>query len=267
MSKNGESSHAQKVANFNELISFVAGYGEAYNPSNESISLTALRELAGIANNSIKAVNLSFPAYNAAVSIREEQFAPLSKLVTRIMNELKSSGVSEPVYNQVLTVARKIRGGRAAAIDTPEDKNTEGEPAPAPKHISVSQMGFDSRAENFDKLVELLAAIPQYNPNTAELKISTLTELSAILKSSNQAVIDAGVILSNARNNRDVILYRDSTGLCDIALAVKNKVIAIFGTQSLQYKQISKLRFPKIVNADLSNAYIANTGVQPPQPD
>ncbi len=267
MASNGESSHAKKVANFNELISFVTGYGEAYNPSNESLSLTALRELAAIATNSIKAVNLAFPAYNAAVSIRETQFAPLSKLVTRIMYELKSSGVSESVYNQVLTVARKIRGGRAAAIDTPEVKTAEDEPAPAPKHISVSQMGFDTRAENFEKLVELLAAIPQYNPNAADLKISALTELSAILKSSNQAVIDAGVPLSNARNNRDVILYRETTGLCDIALAVKNKVIAIFGTRSLQYKQISKLRFPKIVNADLSNAYIANTGGQQPLPD
>ena len=267
MSKNGENSHAKKVTNFNELITFVTGYGEAYNPSNESLSLNALRELAAIAANSVKAVNGVLPAYNAAVSIRETYFAPLSKLVTRIMRGLKSSGVSESVYNQVLTVARKIRGGRAAAIDTTEVKTTEEEPTPAPRHISVSQMGFDTRAENFEKLVELLAAIPQYNPSAADLKINAITELSAILKSSNQAVIDAEMPLSNARNNRDVILYRETTGLCDIALAVKDEVISVFGTNSRQYKQISKLRFPKIVNDDLSNAYIANTGGQQPQPD
>ena len=267
MTKNGEGSHAKKVTNFNELISFVTGYGEDYNPSNESIALPALRELAAIAANSVKAVNGLLSPYNKVVAIRETQFAPLSKLVTRIMNGLKSSGVSDTVYNQVLTVARKLRGERATAIDTPEVKNTEDEPASAPKHISVSQMGFNNRAENFEKLVELLAGIPQYNPSAADLKISALTELSAILKSSNQAVIDAEVPLSNARNNRDVILYRETTGLCDIALAVKNEVISVFGTNSRQYKQISKLRFQKIVNDDLSNAYIAKSGGQPPQPD
>ena len=267
MPNNGESGHANKVANLNELISFVSGYGEAYNPSYEPITLTALGELAAVAANSLAVVNESLPVFNAAASARELQFAPVGKLVTRILNTLRASGVPEPVMTPVNAVVRKIRGNRAVAIDEPDVAATEGEPTPAPRHISVSQMSFDNRAENFGKLVMLLTGIPQYNPNEPELKIAALTELAAILKSTNNAVINAGVTLSNARINRDMILYRDTTGVCDIALAVKNYVKAVFGANSPQYKQISGLKFSRAKTADLSNFFMTSQPVQPPQPD
>lgn len=267
MPNNGESGHASKVTNLNELISFINSYGEAYNPSYEPITPAALNELAAVAANSMAVVNGALPDYNAAASARKLQFAPVSKLVTRILNTLRASGVSKPAMTPVYAIARKVRGNRAATSGEPAAKTTEGEPAPAPRHISVSQMSFDNRAENFGKLVMLLTGIPQYNPNEPELKIAALTELAAILKSTNTTVIETAVTLSNARINRDVILYRNTTGVCDIALAVKNYVKAAFGASSPQYKQISRLRFRKVKCGDLSNHITTSQPVQPPQPD
>lgn len=245
MPNNGETGHAVNVANFNELISFVNGYGSAYNPANSALTLTALRLLAVGAGTAVEGVNAALPAYNAAVSAREVVFVPLSKLVTRIMLFLKASGVSQQVYDQVNTVARKVKGTRASALIKPEAAGEGEEPKPETKQISASQMSFDSRTENFGKLIQLLSSIPQYNPNEEELKVATLTVLLEDLKVKNSAVVAAEVPLSNARIARNNVLYADNTGLCDIALTVKNYVKAVFGSTSPQYKQISKLKFTK----------------------
>lgn len=246
MPNNGETGHAVNVANFNDLITFVTGYGSAYNPTNSVIMLPALQTLSTQAGNAINGVNAALPPYNAAIAAREVAFGPLSKLVTRAMNFLKASGVSQQVYDQVQAVARKVKGERASAIVKPEPA-TEGEAtAPESKQISASQMSYDSRAENFGKLVQLLAGIAEYNPNEEDLKVTTLSSLSADLKARNMAVITAEVPLSNARIVRNDVLYTENTGLCDIALDVKIYVKAVFGSNSPQYKQISKLQFKKL---------------------
>lgn len=246
MPNNSETGHAVNVANFNNLIKFVTGYGEAYNPSNNAIKLPALQELATKATGSLDAVNAAISGYNAAVSVREVQFEPLSKLVTRVMNFLKASGVSEQVYDQVNTVARKIKGMRASAIIKPESADEGAEPEPVVKQVSASQMSYDSRAENFGKLVQLLAGIPEYNPNEEELKTESLGALDAELKAKNNAVIATEVPLSNARIERNAILYEEITGLCDVGQTTKNYVKAIFGATSPQFKQISKIQFKKL---------------------
>lgn len=246
MPNNSETGHAVNVANFNDLISFVTGYGNAYNPSNSSIMLPALQTLATEAETALAGINAAIPAYNAAVAAREVLFSPLSKLVTRVMSFLKASGVSAQVYDQVNTVARKIKGTRASAIIKPETPVEGAEPIPVVKQVSASQMSYDSRAENFGKMIQLLAGIGEYNPNEEDLKVTTLGGLMDELKAKNNAVIAAEVPLSNARIARNEVLYTETTGLCDIALTVKNYVKAIFGITSPQFKQISKLKFSKI---------------------
>uniref|UniRef100_UPI0032178E2B hypothetical protein n=1 Tax=uncultured Draconibacterium sp. TaxID=1573823 RepID=UPI0032178E2B len=245
MASTSETGHATNVAHFNDLISYVTSYGSAYNPSNEALTVTALQTLAAGANSSIDAVNAAIAQYNTAVAAREVAFDPLSKGVTRIMNFLKASGVSKQVFDSVNTVARKIKGVRALAKVTPEPDGTDPETTTEVKQVSASQMSYDSRVENFEKLIQLLEAIPEYAPNEEDLQIATLTTLGTTLNDKNNAVINAEVVLSNARIERNQILYTPTNGLCDIALFVKNYVKAVFGATSPQYKQISKLKFTK----------------------
>ena len=243
MSSKSETGHAVNVANFNELISFVRGYGEAYNPSNEKITLTTLQGIATEAKTAFDTMYATEGPYNNAVAAREVAFDPLSKLVTRVMNMLKVSGVSEEVYDSVLTVARKIRGQRATPKTTTPATAEDGEETTETKTRSTSQMSYDSREENFAKLIQLLVAIPEYAPNEEELQVATLTTLSNNLQEKNNDVINAEVPLSNARIARDKVLYAPKTGLVETAGNVKTYVKAIFGATSRQYKQISKLRF------------------------
>ena len=89
----------------------------------------------------------------------------------------------------------------------------------------------------------LLSSVPLYNPNEEELKIEILKALYSQLKEKNTEVILPIVQLSNSRITRNEILYRENTGLVDIALDSKTYIKSIFGATSPQYKQISKLKF------------------------
>ena len=106
-------------------------------------------------------------------------------------------------------------------------------------------MSFDSRIDNFDKLIKLLTSVTLYAPNEAELKVAALTAVLADLKAKNAAVIAAEVPLNNARIARNDVLYKANTGLVDIALDIKTYIKSLFGATSPQYKKISKIKFTK----------------------
>jgi len=93
MVSTSETGHAKNVANFEDLISFCTGYGTAYNPSNATLKLTALNTLFTSAKSSLSTINTMLPPWKTAVNAREIIFAPLSKLVTRIVNALDASNV------------------------------------------------------------------------------------------------------------------------------------------------------------------------------
>ena len=107
-------------------------------------------------------------------------------------------------------------------------------------------MSYDSRLDNFFKLIQLLASVPEYNPNEKELKLEHLNTLLEELKAKNTAVVETTIPLSNARISRNDILYKNDTGLYDVAMDVKTYIKSVFGATSPQYKQISKLDFKKV---------------------
>lgn len=208
--------------------------------------MTALQTLSAEAKSAIDAVNAAMPSYSNAVSAREAAFEPLSKLTTREMNSLKATDTTTQVDESARTLARKIQGVRATAKMTEPEKaaaTTEGKEI---NQISSSQMSYDNRLDNFDKLIQLLNTIELYAPNEPELKVTALTALYNDLKEKNTAVINATTPISNARIARNNILYKENTGLVDVALDVKTYIKSVFGATSPQYKQVSKLEFRAI---------------------
>ena len=105
-------------------------------------------------------------------------------------------------------------------------------------------MSYDSRLDNFDKLIKLLASVTLYVPNEADLKVTALTTQYNDLKAKNTAVVTATTPLSNARISRNDILYKPNTGLVIIALDTKTYIKSLYGATSQQYKQVSK-RLPR----------------------
>lgn len=239
MRSTSETGHAKNVANFDELISYALGYGADYNPSKEAIQIPGLQILLGNANQAIDLVNESIPIYKNKIAERELIFDPLNKLSTRIMNALQATDAAEQLQKNARTINRKIQGSRAK----PKKSEEYGQDGDAHGKISVSQMSFDSRLDNFNKLVRLLSSIAEYTPNEEDLNVTGLNALSGSLKEKNTSVVSATTALSNARIARNKVLYANDTGLVDVAMDVKAYVKSVYGASNPQYKQVSKLRF------------------------
>ena len=243
MSSTSETGHAKNVANFQDLISFCNGYGASYNPNKASITLAALGTKQTDAITALAAVNTNIPASTNAINQREIVFNPLNKLITRVLNAVAASDVSKQVIDDVKTITRKLQGKRATPkiptiIDDPTTPANESQ-----KSISASQMSFDQRIQNMDKLIQLLTSLPGYKPNEPELSIAALTTLFNNMIAANTAAINAYTPLSNARIERNKILYNEITGLVTVAANVKTYIKSLFGATSPQYKQVSKLKF------------------------
>ena len=243
MASTSETGHAKNVANFEKLIAETSAFGETFNPSKATLKLTALNTQLATAKAAIAAVNSAEPAYKNAVSARDAAFAPLGKLITRINNALKASDTTVQEDESALTLVRKLQGRRATAKKTEDEKKALAAEGKEVVEISSSQMSFDSRLENFDRLIKLLSSIPAYAPNEKDLKVEALTALYNDLKAKNMAVINAETPLSTARIARNEVLYKQNTGIVDITVDVKNYVKSVFGATSPQYKLISNLKF------------------------
>jgi hypothetical protein len=246
MSKTSETGHAKNLATFDELVSFVAAYGTAYNPSKTSLSFASLQALSAEARTALVNLNASVPAYTNAIAAREVAFEPLSKLITRVINALKATDTSQQVDENARTLVRKIQGTRATPKMTEEEKAALQAEGNETKEISTSQMSFDNRLENFHRLIKLLSSIPEYVPNEEDLSVNGLTDLYNDLMSKNAAVVNASTGLSNARIVRNNLLYKLNTGLVDTSIAVKAYVKSLFGASSPQYKQVSGLVFKSV---------------------
>ncbi|HJR99756.1 MAG TPA: hypothetical protein VJ780_02370 [Flavobacterium sp.] len=248
MTSTTEQGHNRNAANFEKLIAHCVSYGTTYNPSKAAIKTAAIQAQATAAKNSITAVNALTPAYKNAVAARIVAFKPLDKLITKLSNALKASDTTPEVNDAAKTIIRKLQGRRATAKKTDEEKKIAADAGEEIVEISTSQLSYDNRLDNFDKLIKMLASIPQYAPNEAELKITALTALYNDLKTKNAAVITAEIPLNNTRIARNTLLYKDNTGVVDTAATIKTYIKSIYSASSPQSKAISKLQFVKYSN-------------------
>ena len=248
MASTTEQGHNRNAANFDKLIINCTSYGITYNPNKAALKIVAMQAQATAAKNSLTTVNALTPAYKNAVSARVAAFKPFDKLITRVHNALKASDTTQEVDDSAKTIVRKLQGRRATAKKTEEEKKVAADAGKEIVEISTSQMSYDSRLDNFDKLIKLLSSVSQYAPNEADLKITALTALYTDLKAKNLAVINAETPLNNARIARNDVMYKDNVGLVDVAADVKTYIKSVFGATSPQYKTVSSLKFTKYNN-------------------
>ncbi len=246
MANNSETGHAKNVANFDVLLSMVNGFGALYNPSKLALKPGALAALQAKANDVMDQLNLIHGQYSVAVASRNIAFEPLNKLTTRVLNALRASDVTPQIVDVAQSYVRKIQGKRATPTKTDEEKAALQAEGITVKEVSSSQMSFDNRLDNFDKLVQFLGSLPQYIPNEEELKYDGLTNLQSTLKTTNKLAVEATIKLSNARLLRDELLYKTDTGMVDTALSVKIYAKSLFGATSPQYRQLAGLTFKEV---------------------
>lgn len=254
MASTSETGHAKNVANLNVIISRCIGYGIRYNPSNSDLTLPSLQNLYNNAFNSIEAIAPLKQPFISAVNQRQEKYAAMEKLTTKIVNALDASaGVSDAIVKDAKTIVRKIRGARKGTKKTlvttpPSPPSGPGVP-PTPTEdaetISVSQQSYDQQYQHFSQLVALVSAQPTYTPNETELQSPMLLIVKNDLNTANQNVVSATTPYLQALATRNGFLYTPVTGLVDIAYEVKKYVKSVSAITSAEFKQISGLKFTR----------------------
>ena len=240
MASTSEVGHAKNVANFQDLIEFVTGYGATYNPSKNSLKLPQLVALKATAETKLTDVISKNTAYNNKVNERMVAFSNLKSLSTRLVNALQTTDATTQTINDAKTFNRKMQGKKASASQTPTDPN-----APAPKTISTSQQSYDQLIQHFSGLKSVLEAEPTYTPHETELQVATLNAKIADLNTKNTAVATAYTNISNSRIARNETLYTSEDGIYETAGEVKKYVKSVFGASSPQYNQVSGIKFNK----------------------
>ena len=238
MASTSEVGHAKNVANFQDLIAFVNGYGATYNPSKNSLKLPQLEALYIQASASLDGVVNKNTDYNNAVNERVEAFSDLRPLSTRLVNALESTDASEEKIDDAKGFNRKIQGQRASKKEEPVDPNQ-----PAPKTISSSQQSYDQQIQHFEGMISVLASEPSYTPNETELQVATLQTKLQTFKDTNAQVSKAYAEVSNSRLERNKILYSVDNGLVDTAGEVKKYVKSVYGATSPEFGQIKGIAF------------------------
>ena len=240
MASVSETGHAKNVANLQDLISFVTGYGATYNPTKNALKLPQLNALATASQTSLADVITKNTAYNNKVNERVNAFSGLKALSTRLVNALETTDATAQVIKDAKGFNRKLQGKRASTATTPIDPNT-----PAPATISTSQQSYDQQIQHLSGLTSVLISEPSYAPNETALATATLTALQANLTAKNNEVATAYTNISNSRIARNETLYTSEDGIYETAGEVKKYVKSVFGASSPQYNQVSGIKFKK----------------------
>lgn len=246
MASTSETGHPKNVATFENLVSFTVGYGATYNPSKISLKVPALQTQLASCKANIASVTTTSVAFNNAVNARMMAFDGLKKLSTRLLNALDATNATTQLVKDFKTVNAKVQGSKLTKADSGKTAKTIDPNAPVvdtPKTISSSQQSYSSLIEHIATIITILSTEPTYLPNETDLKIVTLNTLLTNLKNTNTGVINAYTTVSNSRVARDLSLYNKTNGLCETAKEVKMYVKSVYGATSLQYKQISGLKF------------------------
>jgi hypothetical protein len=177
MKTTSETGHAKNVANFEDLISFCTGYGTSYNPTKSAIQLSGLNTLYAEAIASLSNLNALLSTYTIAVDQREALFEPFSKRITRVLNAVNASDLTKEVKQDVLSIERRLQGRRAKPKKNDATTELNNSNEEISKTVSVSHLSYDQRMENLDKLIQLLATQPNYQPNETDLGVPALTTL------------------------------------------------------------------------------------------
>jgi len=248
MGKIAETGHAKNVANFKALTAQVSEMGARYNPSADSIRLSALTTRGIQADQVMSALIKAGSLADNTTNKRIEQFAKISKLITRISATLKMARVSPETMDDAAGFIAKLRGkrrGKPADTSLPSpSSSTIAEPVHHPTTKSVSQRSFDMQQAAFGELVAFIEAQPHYKSNDAALTKEGLNDFLVGLDAANTEAIVVNNTYRQAQQTRNMELYDRQNGLFTIVSEVKAYLKSLpDGINSPDYKNAVKFQF------------------------
>ena len=235
-----ETGHAKNVANFRELITVVRSFEGQYQPIAEFLKVDALEAQAEKAEAVLLRLQEAETLAKRATAALQEQFKTLNTFTTQLMGILNSSGAKGSSIEEARAVQKRITGATTRKKKTDA---AEGAATDAKVTRSTSRQSYDSRLEDFTKLVTVLQNIPEYTPHEEAFKIDTLQGKIKMMKKTIEENDSRELARSQAMHERNLLLYTPEYGISAVAGKVKEYIKAVFGgVKSAQYKLVSKIR-------------------------
>lgn len=225
-----ERTEAKFYEDVEKIIAEAEAAGEKYQPPNSNATVANLKAKLAASSVSQAAKKVKDTAEEAARNDRENLFKPLDKDLTSLVAYARSAGKKPNEIAALETIARKIKGIRAEAIDE-NDGN---------RHISVSHRAYVSRTDNYAEFIEQFDSFAI--PATDDFyKVSTHRAKLAAYQAANNAVITSEAQANAAQMEFDQITYTDEDSLINACISSKEYFKSKF--RDSHYKNISKTRF------------------------
>lgn len=233
MASNSETGHAVNIANFKTMIDYCVSFGAKYQPSNPDLVLATITPQWSGANEAHTTLSTALITAKTPIAERKTLFEPLDKLVTRTLGVYKSTKADKQLKSNAKTIGDRIRG----AVKVKKEDN--------PNDVSVSHQSYVQKQDALQQLINLYKSDGNYAPNEAELKVGELQKLSDKMKGLNDNIGSILAPVKNALIKRDELLYKDDTGMVDVAMNVKEYVKGVYGATAGETKMVRGLKFTK----------------------
>lgn len=239
MASTFETGHFINLANFGTLLSYLATQ-PLYLPDAPELRLSALEQYRQEVQTATNNLITQAAVLQQDINNRQQRFAHMRKLAVRLMRYLKANSTDHEAIKDVNTHYRLLTSRPVSRKQVIQEDGTIGG-----KAYSRSRLSFPSMAENFQKMVERIAAMSRYAPADSSISLPALQARYRELHNSNSDVNTQYQVVHNARCNRNLLLYKKDTGLVDLVYRIKKILQYKYGMRSDQYHYANALRFTK----------------------
>jgi hypothetical protein len=239
-----ENTPAKALGNFLDMITKVESNG-GYMPSNASLLTPSMKILHADASAALDSFHSTKAIMQASKKDRVKTVDTVKTTSRRVVNFLKASGADEGKIDQAMAIYRMIHGYKAPGATKPI---TTGTPTAVEetKKKSNKQGSQDSLVQNFQKLIHVLKTETLYKPNEIELKITALDALVARFKADDLGASTADAACDKARASLEKIFDDPKKGVKVVMAGVKLYSKAVFGSDSMEFKSLAKIRTPTV---------------------
>lgn len=240
MASISETGHAKNVANFKQLITVLGSFGGQYQPVADALQIATLEKQAQEAEIVLNKLKESETLSKQATATLQAEFKTLNTLSSQLMGLLISSGAKASSVEEARAIQKVITGGNAKKKKTPA---TTGETTETKDTRSTSRQSYDSKLDNFEKLIAVLQNVAEYKPKESEFQVSTLQAKVNAMKNAIKENDGKEIARRQVMHERNALLYTPETGMVATANKIKEYIKAVFGgVKSTQYKAVSKIR-------------------------
>jgi hypothetical protein len=241
----------KQVAAWARLLGHCHTLGDSFKPSHDSVNRTAMEHILTESQKAIEAVHKAESVLATAIVSRDEAFARLPLVGTRIVSALKAMDTPASHVSNINRVRQRLRGSTPSEKEVTAQTTSPGGQAgqnsigsgPSSAHEPRKRTYGDiiSRINTFQVMVQRIGDLPFYAPNEDDLTLENLKRYLAELVQKHETVMVVKQDVKVAYDQLDALLFGD--GMHKKSKMVKDYVRSAFGHNSQEFKEIRKIKF------------------------